>query len=200
MSQTVTTNAYGDQEISDPRAMRALAHPVRLAILDRLQADGPATASQLAPYVGATATVTSWHLRHLAGFGLVRDAAPGGDRRTRRWEAAASGYRFQSGPRSVGAARALTRAIFHRDAGLPSEWLAHEEPHLEARWRRHAGLSNTTITVTAEELGRIEDAIEQVLAPYVTRSAGDRPRGARRVRLLRYVLPFGPARRDSRAS
>src|SRR5436305_8446956 len=88
-------NRYGDLEITDPKAMRALAHPVRLALLERLQRHGPATASELSPHVGATPSVTSWHLRHLAGFGLVRDAEqPGPDRRQRRWQAAAHGFRF----------------------------------------------------------------------------------------------------------
>ena len=71
-------NRFGDMEITDPKAMRALAHPVRLAILERLQRHGPATATQLSPHVGATPSVASWHLRHLAGFGLVRDAVEGG--------------------------------------------------------------------------------------------------------------------------
>ena len=43
-------NPYGDIELT-PRAMRALAHPVRLAILSRLQGDGPSTATALAPHV-----------------------------------------------------------------------------------------------------------------------------------------------------
>ncbi len=89
-------NRLGDIEITDPQAMRALAHPVRLAILERLQRHGPATATQLAPDVGATPSVTSWHLRHLASFGLVRDAEPGPDRRQRRWEAVARGFRFEA--------------------------------------------------------------------------------------------------------
>ena len=41
-------NPYGDFEITDPQAMRALAHPVRLAALSYLQKNGPATATQLA--------------------------------------------------------------------------------------------------------------------------------------------------------
>src|SRR5690242_9301861 len=85
----------GDLELTDPRAMRALAHPVRLAILGQLRRHGPATATALAPDVGATPSVTSWHLRHLARFGLVRDAEPSGDRRERRWEAVARGFAFE---------------------------------------------------------------------------------------------------------
>lgn len=51
-------NRLGDIEITDPQAMRALAHAVRLAILDRLHRHGSATATQLAPHVGATPSVT----------------------------------------------------------------------------------------------------------------------------------------------
>lgn len=92
-------NRLGDIEITDPKAMRALAHPVRLAVLERLQREGPATATQLSPHVGATPSVTSWHLRHLATFGLVGDAAEAaGDRRERRWEAVARGFRFPVEP------------------------------------------------------------------------------------------------------
>ena len=89
------TNPYGDIELT-PRGMRALAHPTRLAILSRLQRHGPSTATALSAEVGATPSVTSWHLRHLARFGLVRDAEPSGDRRERRWEAVARGFAFDA--------------------------------------------------------------------------------------------------------
>src|SRR3954467_9865146 len=86
-------NPYGDVELT-PRGMRALAHPTRVAILNRLQRHGPSTATALAPHVGATPSVTSWHLRHLAEHGLVRDADVDGDGRQRWWEAASRGIRF----------------------------------------------------------------------------------------------------------
>ena len=46
-------NPYGDVEL-DARGMRALAHPVRLAILARLQSDGASTATRLSETVGAS--------------------------------------------------------------------------------------------------------------------------------------------------
>jgi len=183
-------NRLGDIEITDPKAMRALAHPVRLAILERLQRHGPATASQLSPHVGATPSVTSWHLRHLAGFGLVRDAAEGGtDRRERRWEAVARGFRFEMPEDEDGtsAARALAWEMFARAAELPERWATETEPALEPAWRRISRLANTRVVVTAEELAAIEDAIEAVIAPYVMRD--ERPENSRGVRLLRYTLP-----------
>ncbi len=50
-------NDWGDVEL-DAKGMRALAHPVRLAILERLRHDGPNTATGLAPHVGASPSVT----------------------------------------------------------------------------------------------------------------------------------------------
>ncbi|MZD08243.1 helix-turn-helix domain-containing protein, partial [Streptomyces sp. SID5785] len=193
-------NPLGDIEITDPKTMRALAHPVRLAVLERLQRHGPATATQLSPHVGATPSVTSWHLRHLAGFGLVRDAEPGPDRRARRWEAAARGFRFEApeGGEGLAAARVLSREMFARTAALPERWARETEPELEPRWSRLAGLADTRVVVSPQELASIEDAIQQVLAPYVTRAPQDRPDDARGVRLLRYHLPERADEQDER--
>lgn len=191
-----TPNRLGDIEITDPQAMRALAHPVRLAILDHLRRHGPATATQLAPDVGATPSVTSWHLRHLAGFGLVRDSEPGPDRRQRRWEAAARGFRFEApldpaDEEGQAAARVLSQQMFRRYADLPSRWADEVGPALDPTWLRLAGLANTRLVVSAEELAAIEDGIERVLAPYVTRDPAERPADGRGVLLMRYVLPEG---------
>lgn len=76
-------NLLGDVEL-DARGMRALAHPVRLAILRRLREHGSSTATRLAPHVAASPSVTSWHLRHLAEHGLVEDAPRKGPGR-QRW-------------------------------------------------------------------------------------------------------------------
>ena len=187
-------NPLGDVELTDPQHMRALAHPVRLAIMSRLQRFGPATASELSPHVGATPSVTSWHMRHLAGFGLVRDAAPSEDRRARRWEAAGRGYRFavppgDENPEAVAAARILSQLLFAQNALLPQEWSADVEPQLTGPWRHVAGVSNTRVVVSADEAAAINDAVEAILAPFVVREPRDRPHGARSVRVLRYLLP-----------
>lgn len=185
--------------------MRALAHPVRLSLLDQLRQHGPATATELSPKVGATPSVTSWHLRHLAGFGLVRDSEPGPDRRARRWEAVARGFRFEfpadpADADGASAARVLSEHLFARAAELLPRWLEEVEPGLDPAWRRLAGVSNTRVVVSAPELERIADAIEQVLAPYVLRGPDERPAGSRGVRLLRYVLPEAEDEASSPAS
>ncbi len=183
-------NLMGDVEVSDPRAMRALSHPVRLAILSQLQRHGPATATQLAPLVGATPSVTSWHLRHLASFGLIDDGESP-DRRQRYWRAVARGFRFEMPDDEEGrAAGHLLRSAMHA-ANLQQviTWSEQTAPRLDVAWDRVAGASNTRVDVTAEEAEEILRGFEVVLAPYVRRDDSDVPPGARSVRFVRYSMP-----------
>lgn len=182
------TNPLGDQTITDPQAMRALAHPVRLAILSYLQRNGPATATALAPHVGATPSVTSWHLRHLATFGLVTDADPGevpGDRRQRWWKAMARGFRFQ--PTDDASAQMLADQMYAAAQQQVDRWMTETRPGLSGEWLRNAGLSNTTVRLTAAELAELAGRIDELLGPYVHRT--DPPPDARDVRILRHYLP-----------
>src|SRR3954469_5478808 len=71
--------------LRDPRALRALAHPARLAILERLSTEGPATATECAVTTGLSPSACSYHLRALARWGLVGETSVT-DRRERRWE------------------------------------------------------------------------------------------------------------------
>ena len=194
------TNLYGDVEL-DARGMRALAHPVRLAILTRLQNEGPSTATRLSETVGASPSVTSWHLRQLAAHGLVRDASDAAARRDhgreRWWEAVSRGFRFAAEPDddTANAARALEQVMESVEGDLVARWRAMDEPQLEPEWRRLAGRANTRILVTGQELEAVEAAIEQLLAPYVLRKdqpADSHPPGTRSVRLLRYTMPAKP--------
>jgi DNA-binding transcriptional ArsR family regulator len=54
--------------------LRALAHPLRLQLLQVLHADGPSTASQLARRLGESSGATSYHLRALHRAGMVEEA------------------------------------------------------------------------------------------------------------------------------
>jgi DNA-binding transcriptional ArsR family regulator len=187
-------NPYGDFEITDPQAMRALAHPVRLAALSYLQKNGPATATQLSEHVGASPSVTSWHLRHLADFGLVIDVAPpsGTDRRQRWWNAAARGFRYEmpDTPEGAEAGRLLRTEMMNQVLEAAQQWLVETEPNLDPQWGRLAGSANTLLVVTPTEAEALESAIEQLMAPYIRRrDAGESPDDARPVRYIRISLP-----------
>jgi DNA-binding transcriptional ArsR family regulator len=74
--------------ISDPQAVRALAHQARMEALDELFSSGRSrTATELASRSNLTPSAMSYHLRALERFGLVERAASAGDARERRWKA-----------------------------------------------------------------------------------------------------------------
>ncbi len=55
----------------DATAIKVLAHPLRSRLLSLLRSAGPATATSLANRIGTNTGATSYHLRKLAGVGLV---------------------------------------------------------------------------------------------------------------------------------
>lgn len=177
-------NELGDLEITDPRAMRALAHPVRLAIFERLQRQGPAPVGELAANAGTTASATGRHLRQLAEHGLVVESDG-------MWKAVGTGIHFQpaADDESQAAYRALANLLFLRVDELPRRWMTEDEPRLDGNWRRVSGLSNAGMTMTLAEAEELDAQMEKLLEPYVTRDPSDAPGDARRVRWLRYVLP-----------
>ena len=83
----------GARELTDPRTMRALAHPVRLALLEALIHHGQLTATEAAEHVGESPSNCSFHLRQLAKYGFVEEAEGGAGRR-RPWRAVTIGTRF----------------------------------------------------------------------------------------------------------
>jgi DNA-binding transcriptional ArsR family regulator len=177
-------NELGDLEITDPRAMRALAHPVRLTIFERLERHGPAAVAELAADAGTTPSATGRHLRRLAQHGLVAKSEG-------IWEAVGTGIHFEPADddSSQAAYQALANQLFLRADELPRRWIAEDEPRLDGDWLRVSGHSNARMTMTVEEAAELDAQMEKLLEPYVTRDPSDVPGDARRVRWLRYVLP-----------
>src|SRR6201986_3317444 len=79
------------RQSTEPEALAALAHPVRLDLINYLMASGPATASTCARAVGDTPSNCSYHLRVLAQVGLGVEAESG-DGRERPWQALITGF------------------------------------------------------------------------------------------------------------
>lgn len=84
-------------EISDPKAIRALAHAARLAaISDLYSSQVSRTATELAAVTGLTPSAMSYHLRALQKWGMVEPAESDGDARERRWKAAGTDFMIKS--------------------------------------------------------------------------------------------------------
>ena len=63
------------RKVADPAVMRAVAHPLRLAILTEMwDANRPLRAADLAEILGEPANSISYHIRRLRDAGYVQDA------------------------------------------------------------------------------------------------------------------------------
>jgi DNA-binding transcriptional ArsR family regulator len=170
--------------------MRALAHPVRLAILDLLRTTGNANATECARRLGESAQACSYHLRSLAKWGILRNVASG-DARETRWELASRGVRFSSGeqgtPAYEAAAAALQTTVLERDERIVTEFLARQQ-ELPEKWR-HATLLSGIVYVTLEELDELGRRLDEVTKDFEHRTATDKPEGARRVDVMFRAIP-----------
>jgi DNA-binding transcriptional ArsR family regulator len=95
LETTPTPGSASDQDgrrpvvISDPQAIRALAHEARLEALEELYASqSTRTATELASRCGLSPSAMSYHLRALEKYGFVERSPSEGDGRERRWKAA----------------------------------------------------------------------------------------------------------------
>ena len=103
-------------ELTDPRAMRAYAHPVRMALIGLLRTQGPLTATQAAEQLGESSGTCSFHLRQLAKYGFCEEAG-GGHGREKPWRATAmfTTWNFTPGDSELSAAeRHLDASVLER--------------------------------------------------------------------------------------
>lgn len=173
-------NAVGDLVLTEPEAMLALAEPQRLVLLDRLRREGPSTVSDLAS-PGAEE-----HLAALERHGFV-------EREGERWHAVGKGVFFEipDGVDGQAEARRLSNVMLLHYLELPRRWVDEQEPGLDVGWARAAGLFNARLTLTADELRTVQEELERLLEPYLTRAPADAPAGAALVRIFSYFLPEG---------
>lgn len=176
--------------LRDPRAIRALAHPLRLELLDLVAREGPITATRAAERTGETGPSCSFHLRQLAKYGFIEDAGPA-EGRERPWRIVNVDLRFASGSSSTETAVGLLNMLLlQRDITVLETFLTNPA-RTEPEWRDAALLSTSLVFVTLDELRALGDAILGMVSKYVDRTedAELRPEGARPVRMLNVTFP-----------
>ena len=152
--------------VAEPDELAALAHPLRLDLLNHLMSSGPATASQCARAVGDTPSNCSYHLRSLARPGLV-EPVDEGDNRERPWRATITGFSFDAGPQT----KALAAITLQRDHRLAREYLGRVDD-VDPAWREVGGLSTYTLRMTPTELGDLQRQLDALIRPYIAATRG----------------------------
>src|SRR3954451_13147721 len=142
------------RRLSDPRELQALAHPVRMAIIEQLSIRGPLTATELADLLDETPANCSWHLRKLARFGFVEEAE-GGTGRQRPWRVPGIGLTWSdeggASAEERRAAAALAQVTMNRAMDRLFQ-AGSREPDEPEEWRQAQMSGEYVAWVTAEEL------------------------------------------------
>jgi len=157
---------------ADAGILRALAHPLRAALLYELYARGSANATVLARAVDAPVNSVSFHLRQLARFGLIEESEEGsGDGRQRWWRPAArSGMHIDAKRIEETPGGEAAMEVFHRNAR--SQWVtmidrffsAHDDPH--EVWRSN----DVPLLLTAAEADQLSTELYELLSRWMERS------------------------------
>lgn len=180
--------------IADLDGLKALAHPLRIQIIEVLSTYGEQTASGLADRLGESSGSTSYHLRQLEKHGYVQEVADRGTGRERWWDRVPGPIHLGSPElEETQAGRAASRVIMR-------EWLHHREAgvrsiveggidSLSPAWRDAVAMQSASVHVTAEQLTTLNEAINRLILDFAREHRGQRVAGSRPVHLQYYGYP-----------
>lgn len=180
---------FTTKEIRDAETLRAIAHPLRMRLLGRLRADGPATASELGRALGESSGSMSYHLRQLERFGFVVDDEEQSSRRERRWKAAHDLTSFQPSLLEEGGGELM--AIVNRQMAdhLFRNVRAFFEADLEGPWKDSYGASDYFLRLTAEDALRLGEEMSELVERYVAHNRPADDPEARPLAVHALILP-----------
>lgn len=179
---------------ADLDGLKALAHPLRVQIIEALSTYGEQTASGLAERLGESSGATSYHLRQLEKHGYVREVAGRGTGRERWWERVPGPIHLGSAELDeTEAGRAASRVIMrewlhHREAGL-RDVIERGHEVLAPHWRENLALQSASVHVTAEQLEKLNHDIVDLIIAFAREHRGQRVAGSRPVHLQYYAYP-----------
>jgi DNA-binding transcriptional ArsR family regulator len=182
----------GEVRLRDPGALRALAHPARLMVVDELYQGPERTASELARITDLTPSAMSYHLHALEKWGIIERAEARDDGRERPWRAAGRSLRWDS-EMSVAAAAAqdvIAAGYLEQLREAFRRWSLVEEAETDA-WREIAGLRRSFLWLTEEEAKELSTELYAMVEKHLRdRDAVEHPGGTRRVLLMLGVVPI----------
>ena len=166
--------------VSDPRALRALAHPTRLRLLGELRTRGPQTVGALSELVDEAPGSISYHLGTLAKHGFVVQAPElARDRRERWWRAAHRSTTWTplellDDPERRAAMEVLQRTVLARYAQELEAYL-HRQPTLPPEWVAAATISDAVLHLTSDQLAELREELHALARRWQERSDAGGP-------------------------
>lgn len=182
------------QELTDLRALKALAQPRRQQMLQHLTVHGPATSATLARALGLNTGATSYHLRELARYGFVEETSGPGRGRERWWRLIPGDRRFPPRSRQSTEMRLVMDELNQHAYAADLELFAQLQRETDAaeagEWADAFPYSRGTMRLTVAELREFFEEYIALLNRY-KRPDADTPPGARTVltRFLAFPAP-----------
>jgi DNA-binding transcriptional ArsR family regulator len=190
------------RKITDARTLRALAHPVRIALFEELALGGAMTATQVGERIGESATTCSFHLRQLAKYGFVEEAG-GGTGRSRPWRLTSIGMSFAPGgdPEAEIASDPVVRMFRQRQFDRYQAWRSTKASY-PPEWRQAAVDSQYLFYLTAPELQQLSSEVHELLERWVMLEGrlldpSKRPAGSVPVETMLLAHPVAPPASES---
>jgi predicted transcriptional regulator len=183
-------------QVTDVRALRALAHPLRTRLLGQLRLNGPATASQLGRVVDESSGATSYHLRQLAAYGFVEEVEGRGNARERWWRARhrmtsweASDVLAQDG--GIEVQDEMTRQELAGHARVLQAWQS-QKASLDPAWTAAASLSDYALRLRPDLARELAQELHAVMSRWLDAHPADKPAdGTDLVGVLIDIVPLG---------
>jgi hypothetical protein len=181
-------------KLTDPKMMRALAHPARIAIWTHIAMRGSATATECAEVARLSPSACSYHLRTLARYGFVEeDRAAAADGRERPWRARLLAFTLEDRPDEPAGRRLASRLLvenFRADAEEIRARYVDRKSEYPAEWQTAAGEFFSVAYVTPDELQELRAKVLEIMAAYVRLEEAERSPGALPVRVMFDMFPW----------
>lgn len=177
-------------------ALRVLAHPLRIRVLDVVATYGPQTATTLSGLTGESSALMSYHLRQLAKYGLVWPSGHEGRGRERWWEtdpdSLVLGGQEILESSAVRAAFELVAAerLRQRNAELV-RYFTHDVFGDGSAWQEAAIAETRTAWMDADQFRRAASRVSALLSSIAVEHP-DRGDGRRPVTFRADVFPLRP--------
>jgi DNA-binding transcriptional ArsR family regulator len=179
-------------EISDPKAIRALAHPLRLDLLQVLGASGPATAAQCGRLLGVSQASCSFHLRQLAKYGFVQEGGPGRDRRERQWRLTNPRLSVRTGTGGdVAVRQEIARVVVQHEMQAILEY-TQRQVGTDPEWQHKAGFVTGMAVLSPDEAAAVKEQWIALLAPYIATAEAEGSSIQPGQRHVRYFMAATP--------
>ncbi|TDQ04592.1 winged helix-turn-helix domain-containing protein [Labedaea rhizosphaerae] len=152
----------------DARSLRAIAHPLRVRIMELLWLDGAATSTGLARRLGESSGTVSWHLRHLAEHDFIEEDVERGTKRERWWRMKPRSMSVEPaeflanpdlrGPLSVYLYEQVQTVSNRLTNFLSEDW--------DAEWYRAAAASDWRLRLTPDALKALNAEVTAIVDRY----------------------------------